>query len=484
MLTYMYHALGSFRSVFSRHRTWVLFVMVVLGFLGATEMIGVSSLCRFWGLDVHGYHSLLHFFRSTAWSLEGLLAHWAALVLSQQVAVVVAARTVLIGDHTYVAKDGRRMPGVVTLHQESETQSKPSYFRGHCWGALGLLIGSLPTPFCLPLELRLHQGFEHLSQRASAERALTLAERPVAMALAFARQYARPALLILDAYFAVAPVFQLAASLWSIRDQAPWLTLIVRAKKNYVAYIPAAPSQATKRGRPRQYGDKVALMEVFDHPALFTPVTCQLYGQREEVAIAAANLLWKPSGGLLRFVFAHTRLGPIVLMCSDLQQDPVLALELYCARVRIETMFAMLKNLLCIFGYRFWSKQLPRHSRAPKSNDTLQAPATAGVEAVQRGWQACERFVMLGATALGLLQLLALKYPETIWFHFDAFLRTRSRALPSEATARHVVARSVLDDFLTLQPSATMQEIHHLRHTLKDNDETGATTAKQQPHAA
>ena len=86
-----------------------------------------------------------------------------------------------------------------------------------------MLIGSLPTPFCLPLELRLHQGFEPLSQRASAERALTLAERPVAMALALARQYARPALLILDAYLAVAPVFQLAASLWSSRDQAPSL---------------------------------------------------------------------------------------------------------------------------------------------------------------------------------------------------------------------------------------------------------------------
>jgi hypothetical protein len=140
------------------------------------------------------------------------------------------------------------------------------------------------------LELCLHQGFEHLGQRASADRALTLAERPVAMALEYARQYARPAVLILDAYFAVAPVFQLAASRWSMRDQAPWLTPIVRAKKNYVADIPAVPSQDTKRGRPRQYGDKVALMEVFDHPALFTHVTCQLYGQRAEVAIAAANL--------------------------------------------------------------------------------------------------------------------------------------------------------------------------------------------------
>src|SRR5437899_8906937 len=211
MLTYVYHALGSFRSTFSRHRTWLVFVMIVLGFLGATEMIGVSSLCRFWGLDVHGYHRLLHFFRSTAWSLEALVERWSAFVLSQQIAILVATRTVLIGDHTYVAKDGRRMPGVVTLHQASETQSKPSYFRGHCWGALGLLIGSLQAPFCLPLELRLHQGFAHLGPRDTSHRTLTLAERPVAMALEFARQHARPSLLILDAYFAVAPVFALAA---------------------------------------------------------------------------------------------------------------------------------------------------------------------------------------------------------------------------------------------------------------------------------
>jgi hypothetical protein len=366
MLTYLYHALGSFRSVFSRHRTWLLFVMVVLGFLGATEIIGVSSLCRFWGLDVLGYHSLLQFFRSTAWTVEGLVGHWSAFVLSQQVVVVAATRLVLIADHTYVPKDGRRMPGVVTVHQESETQSKPSYFRGHCFGALGLLIGSLKAPFCLPLELRLHQGFAHLGPGEAVEKPLTLAERPVAMALEVARTHARPALLLLDAYFAVAPVFQLAASLWSLSEQAPWLTLIVRTKKNYVAYVPVEATQEKQRGRPRQYGDKVALMEVFDYPDLFTHVSCQLYGQVEEVAIAAANLLWKPTGGLLRFVFARTHLGLIVLMCSDLQQDPVQALELYCARVRIETMFDRLKNLLSAFCYRFWSKRLPRHSRSPK----------------------------------------------------------------------------------------------------------------------
>ena len=126
MLAYIYHALSTFRSVFSRHRTWIIFVMIVLGFLGATEMLGISSFCRFWGLDLNGYYRLLHFFRSTAWCLDDLVHHWVAFVLSQHVAVMMASRLVVIGDHTYVAKDGRRMPGVVTLHQDSETQSKPS----------------------------------------------------------------------------------------------------------------------------------------------------------------------------------------------------------------------------------------------------------------------------------------------------------------------------------------------------------------------
>lgn len=222
-------------------------------------------------------------------------------------------------------------------------------------------------------------------------------------------------------------------------------------------------------------------MEIFDHPDLFTQVSCQLYGRIEEVAIASANLLWKPTGDFIRFVFAKTHLGPIVLMCSDLQQDPIVALELYCARVRVETMFAVLKRLLCVFAYRFWSKHLPRHSRVPKSNDQLKVPSAAAAAAVRQSWLASERFVMLGAIAQGLLQLLALKYPDTIWSHFDAFLRTRSRQLPSEATVLRVVARLLMEDFLNLKPSATMQEIHHLRQTPNNHDETEKTGTKKKP---
>ncbi len=62
-------------------------------------------------------------------------------------------RLVMFGDHTKQPKDGQRMPGVETLHQDSET-CKPSFFRGHHWGCLSLLgqahgkpSGPMPSDF-------------------------------------------------------------------------------------------------------------------------------------------------------------------------------------------------------------------------------------------------------------------------------------------------------------------------------------------------
>ena len=460
MHTYLYHALGSFRSLFSHRRTWLKFVMLVLGFIAITDMVGVSSWCRFWLLDVNGYHSLLQFFRSGAWSLNALAHHWAGFVLAQQQVVYRHGRCVLLGDHTYVSKEGRRMPGVVTLHQESETQSKRSYFRGQCWGALGLVVGSFSAPFCLPLGLRIHQGWQHLGHEndktLSAE---TLANRLVLMALDVVLAHERPSLLVLDAFFSVASAFLIANTIWSVKRKAPFLTLIIRAKKNYVAYFEPAPPAPGQLGRPPCYGDKVKLMECFDYPHLFSTVSCRVYGRVEAVSILALNLLWKPTGGLLRFVFAVTSRGPIVLMCSDLHQDPVTALELYCVRTWIEVMFSQLKHLIGAFQFRFWSKKMPRHSRRPTTNRTLTAPTVQDLGTVQHCWDAYERFVMLGAIALGLLQLIALKFSSTLWQQHIGFLRTRSRTLPSERTVKQVVAPLIVRDFLNPAADGIMRKI-------------------------
>ena len=62
MLRYIYHALRHFRSAFSRRSSWLMFCSVVLSLIAAPEMIGVTSICRFWCVGEEDYKRLLHFF--------------------------------------------------------------------------------------------------------------------------------------------------------------------------------------------------------------------------------------------------------------------------------------------------------------------------------------------------------------------------------------------------------------------------------------
>jgi hypothetical protein len=465
MLTYVYHALESFRSAFARQRSWLLFCAVVLSFLAAPEMIGVTSMCRFWQGNEAIYHRFLHFFRSKAYDLETLLATWQGYVWRQAVAVQVAGRVVLLGDHTLVVKDGGRMPGVVSLHDASETQHKPSYFRGHCWGAIGVVVGTLETCFCLPLALRIHQGFRHLGgvEPASPKKGTdpSLPERVVQMALTAVIGQDGPAFLVLDAFFSTAGVFRLAGSVYSIALKQPYLVIVTRAKKNYVAYFPATPKRAGRPGPQPRYGEKIHLMEVFDHPQGFDEAECYVYGQRERVRLMSVSLLWRPLGEYLLFIFAITSRGPLVLMCSDLTLSPVTALELYCIRTRIEILFAVLKQLLGAFCFHFWTSHLPRHARRPTPNRSLKAPVVERQPMVATCWQAYEVFVFCAVVAQGLLQLIALRFGVEVWQQHHLYLRTRSRDLPSEKTVRQVLATLVLKQFLDLPPNSLITKIQH-----------------------
>ena len=116
----------------------------------------------------------------------------------------------------------------------------------------------------------------------------------------------------------------------------------------------------------------------------------------------------------------------------------------------------MLKSVLGAVAYRFWSKRLPRHARNPRKNATLKAPPKEHLESVRRTWQACERFVMLGCIAVGLLQLVALKFPDQVWDGFRMFLRTRSRTLPSERTVKAVLGQELAQNFRNVASLATM----------------------------
>ena len=124
------------------------------------------------------------------------------------------------------------------------------------------------------------------------------------------------------------------------------------------------------------------------------------------------------------------------MLSSDLTLTGAQVIEAYGWRFKIELSFRTLVNLLGGFDYRFWLKSMDKISRWPKNlvladfDDDFQAQVNNKVAAF-------ERFVNLNAIALGVLQVLALELPDTVWTHFPRWFRTLPKhGLPSEQIVR------------------------------------------------
>ena len=338
------------------------------------------------------------------------------------------------------------MPGVVTIHQHSETSSKPSYFRGHVWGFLSLVMGSTTKYFSVPL-----QGELNMEER-NRESSCSLATRLVHNALQIAEKMDCPAYLVLDAFFAIGPVFQIA-SVYCIVHRVVRVHIITRAKKNVVAFLDPPPDTPGKRGRKRKYGEKVTLIDLFKEKANeFIEATCFVYGHTEVAKLLCLDLIWKPIKGKIRFVLAITSRGPIILMSSDLSLSAVQILELYCQRASIESMFLVLKHLIGGLCYRFWAKLIEKSSRRPRKNKGSKV--TGPKETIESKVRAIEMFVNLSAILVGILQILALRFPQEIWKDNTLWLRTFSNAIPSEYIAKNLLVQTILMNLSKVNPHA------------------------------
>ena len=129
-----------------------------------------------------------------------------------------------------------------------------------------------------------------------------------------------------------------------------------------------------------------------------------------------------------------------------------------------------MKNLLGAFRFRFWTPYLPRHARRPTPNRALKAPAAEHQATVATCWQAYEVFVCCALIAQGLLQLIALRFGPEVWQQHQFYLRTRSRALPSEQTVRQVLAALLLQQLRDLPPNRIIAQIHRLFHGIEEEE--------------
>ena len=132
--------LEGFRKEFSHKAAYGWLIVLAIGFMIRADKLGVTSVVRDLALRPESYESMMRFFRASSWSLASLQTAWLGIVARQAPLWRYRGRAVLIGDGAKQAKEGRKMPGVKRLRQESETQSKASYIYGHFWGCVGILI--------------------------------------------------------------------------------------------------------------------------------------------------------------------------------------------------------------------------------------------------------------------------------------------------------------------------------------------------------
>jgi hypothetical protein len=417
MIEYLESLLLALRPAFTRKATFNWFVIAFIGFIMRSDTYGVSSIIRAVDLSPLAYYGLLHFFHSSAWNVPGLLICWWQWVFRQNMALIVNERVVLTGDHTKNVKDGRKIPEVETMHQDSETGSKPSYFRGHHWGCIALVTHVLDKIWSTPLWTEIHCG--DLEEKRST--------RIVSAAIQILQVAQKNGYLVLDAFFSVGPALQLA------RNSQGLLHILVRAKKNVTAYRPPGKQAKDKRGPKPKYGRKIKLMKLFDdNRRKFFSTEAKIYGKNEVIRYLVLDLLWKPVEDYVRFILVESSHGKIILMTTDPNLTACTAIELYCKRASIETLFNSLKNLFGAFKYHFWSQYLLPASRKPIKKSAAKPRRSTNPDKTKITLDAIHKFVIVQLVVLGTIQFMALKFQEEIILSAKCWLRTPPKLVPSE----------------------------------------------------
>ncbi|WP_430734245.1 transposase [Fodinisporobacter ferrooxydans] len=445
MLKYIDSILHHFRPCFSREAAYHWFVVSIIGLMLRSDHLGVTSVIRDLSLRAQCYESLIHFFRSSAWSLESLRMTWLQIVKRTAPLSYVNGMVVLIGDGMKQAKEARRMPGVKKLHQESENSSKAQYIFGHLFGAIGILMGMPQKWFCLPLFMNLQDGVKTIFGWSSpSERQDSHVVQMMDQGFAAAKAFGK-ALLLLDRYFLSVPALKLLNE-WNATGTTR-MHIVTKAKSNAVAY--EHPSATKKgRGRPRKKGAEVKRKSLFQSRAdAFQTAQVTIYGKDETVQYLCLDLLW--GQGLyqeLRFVLVQHSDQLSILVSTDLTLEATDIIRLYGYRFKIECTFREMKQVIGGFSYHFWRKSMPKMKRYRKKGESH--PVEQVIDDKQRTHirqtvKAIEGYVMCSCIAMGLLQLIAVRYSSRVPGLFFRYLRTPSKAVVSEATEMAYLRTSI-----------------------------------------
>ncbi len=430
MLSLIYNFLQSLQICFTRKISFKKFVIIIIGLMLVSDQYGVSSIIRSLGLSPLYYEGLIQFFSSTAFSLSELVATWTATVAARAPIYRVGDRAVLIGDHKKLPKEARKMPGVKRHNQESENAGKPRSIFGHCFGCIGVVVGDAYRYMCLPLVMRLHDGLNFIDRWRGKE-SKTMIRRIIDDACRTALRLGTDSYLVLDGYFLSEKLLRPQERFNETENIR--LDVITRAKSNCVAYYPLTEeeklAQKGKVGAPRKKGASVKVGNLFDEKKdAFKKATVMMYGKKKTVRYYSIKLVWRQ--GYYRpllFVLVKVDGRRLVLVSTDLDQDPKEVIHLYSLRFSVEESFKDMRLEAGTFNYRFWSKFMRKLNYFAHSGDKdpLEEITDKKVQArIIKAVERVHRYVNFSCMALGLFQILCFEFGSTIDPKEICYMRT------------------------------------------------------------
>ena len=460
MLNFIDKFLCYFESCFSRKASFRWFVMITIGLMLRSDHLGVTSVIRDLALSPGCYGSLLHFFRASSWSLGNICRCWFSAVRQYAPLYKEGSLHVLVGDGVKQSKEGRRMPGVKKLFQESENSAKPEYIHGHMFGGLGILAGSTRSWACIPLSIRLHDGLQAVREWngasvSAASHVVQMVEDAYQAALVFGSS-----LLLLDRYFLSVPALE---KLKSLNDSGNVrMEIVTKAKKSCTAFHKPGPRKPG-RGRQPKKGAAVHLKELFvSHNEQFRETETELYGKKETIRYYCTDLLWgQKLYQELRFVLVEMNGVQSILASTSLDLEPLAIVRLYSYRFRIECTFRELKQQIGAFCYHFWSKHMPKLNYYQKTGEPgplEQVEDERSRQNILKAVRAIEMHMMLSCIAMGILQSISVCSLGKLSSGQLRYQRTPSRGRVSEA-ALMVHLRKYFFLFMEKQPELRITQI-------------------------
>jgi hypothetical protein len=361
--TAFWRALQPLRPACARTTTFLWLAVVLVGFCLRPDLAGVTSLVRGLGLSEASYYCLLHFFHSPALNLEQLTRLWQQTLphLFRRRLMRVNGRAVLLVDGLKRPKEGKKMPGVKSLHQESRCNAKASFIMGHSLQAVAVLVQAAEEYLAVPVAARIHEGvvWSNRTRRTLLDKlGALLASLP----------WEEPVTVVADAYYAAA---KFARGLLAQGHH-----LVTRLRTTAVACFPASPRPGKRRGRPAVYGRKTKLRDWFALEKRFRKAPSPVYGESGvTLRYYTYDLLWRRLGCLVRLVWViHPTRGQRVLLCTDLTLPPLDIIRLYGWRFKIEVSFKQAIHTVGAYAYHFWMENMKPIRRGDGSQHPIASP--------------------------------------------------------------------------------------------------------------